>query len=84
MFGKVSRFIVSVSVAALLASCNSLGVGGESSKAEAPTQPNGNAQIMPLAPQNPSSSDQADRHRRQCFRHRAAGRAGFVPADFHA
>ncbi|WP_207903494.1 hypothetical protein [Rhizobium azibense] len=57
VFGKVSRLIVSVSVAALLASCNSLGVGGEGKSAEAPAQPNGNAQIMPLAPANPSSSD---------------------------
>ncbi|WP_312862092.1 hypothetical protein [Rhizobium sp. P32RR-XVIII] len=59
VFGKVSRFVVSVSLAAVLASCNSLGVGGDSNKAEAPTQPNGNAQIMPLAPQNPSSSDKS-------------------------
>ncbi|PKA40182.1 hypothetical protein CWR43_26585 [Rhizobium sullae] len=56
MFGKVSRLIVSVSVAALLASCNSLGVGGESKSTEA-AQTNSNAQIMPLAPANPSSSN---------------------------
>ncbi|UWU16529.1 hypothetical protein N2599_02820 [Rhizobium sullae] len=56
VFGKVSRLIVSVSVAALLASCNSLGVGGESKSTEA-AQTNGNAQIMPLAPANPSSSN---------------------------
>lgn len=56
MFGKASRFIVSASFLAFLAGCNSLGIGGESSSAP-PTQPNGDAQIMPLAPANPSSSD---------------------------
>jgi hypothetical protein len=57
VFGKVPRLIASASLVALLASCNSLGIGGESKPAEAPAQPNGNAQIMPLAPQNPSSTD---------------------------
>lgn len=55
MFGKASRFIVSASFLAFLAGCNSLGTGGDSSSAP-PTQPNGNAQIMPLAPANPSAS----------------------------
>lgn len=59
MFGKVPRLIASASLAALLASCNSLGIGGESKPAETPTQPNGNAQIMPLSPQNPSSTDKS-------------------------
>ncbi|WP_183860737.1 MULTISPECIES: hypothetical protein [Rhizobium] len=57
VLGKVSRLIVSASLAAMLAGCNSLGVGGGSDSATAPTQPNGNGQIMPLAPSNPSSSD---------------------------
>ncbi len=57
MLGKVSRLIVSASLAAMLAGCNSLGVGGGSDSATAPTQPNGNGQIMPLAPSNPSSND---------------------------
>jgi len=48
--------IVSASFAAILAGCNSLGVGGGDS-ATAPAQPNGNAQIMPMAPANPSSNN---------------------------
>lgn len=58
VLGKVSRLIVSASFLALLASCNSLGIGGDS-KSEPPTQPNGTAQIMPLAPANPSSNNPA-------------------------
>jgi len=58
VLGKVSRLIVSASFLALLASCNSLGIGGDS-KSAPPTQPNGNAQIMPLAPANPSSNNPA-------------------------
>ncbi|NKK72668.1 hypothetical protein GFM13_20260 [Rhizobium leguminosarum bv. viciae] len=54
VLGKVSRLIVSASVLALLAGCNSLGIGGDSKPA---TQPNGTAQIMPLAPANPSSNN---------------------------
>lgn len=57
MFGKVPRLIVSASLAALLAGCNSLGMGGDSKPAETPTQPNGNAQIMPLSPAAPSATD---------------------------
>ncbi|WP_028747861.1 hypothetical protein [Rhizobium mesoamericanum] len=57
VLGKVSRLIVSASVAAMLAGCNSLGVGGGSDSATAPAQSNGNGQIMPLAPSNPSSND---------------------------
>ncbi len=63
MLGKVSRFVVSASLLAALASCNSLGLGGDSkpeaaaaSSGPAPLQPNGNAQIMPVAPTNPSSN----------------------------
>ncbi len=56
VLGKVSRLIVSASFAAILAGCNSLGVGGGDS-ATAPAQPNGNAQIMPMAPANPSSNN---------------------------
>jgi len=56
VLGKVSRLIVSASFLALLSSCNSLGIGGDS-KSAAPTQPNGTAQIMPLAPANPSSNN---------------------------
>ena len=57
MFGKVPRLIASASLAALLASCNSLGVGSDSKPADASAQQGGNAQIMPLSPQNPSSAD---------------------------
>ncbi|QSW95812.1 hypothetical protein [Rhizobium lentis] len=57
VLGKVSRLIVSASLAALLAGCNSLGLGGDSKPEAAPTQSNGNAQIMPLAPSNPSSNN---------------------------
>lgn len=57
VLGKVSRLIASASVAAILVSCNSLGMGGGDSKTSAPAQPEGNAQIMPLAPANPSSND---------------------------
>ncbi|MBX4902379.1 hypothetical protein HJA83_13710 [Rhizobium bangladeshense] len=57
MLGKVSRLIVSASLVALLAGCNSLGIGGDSKPEAAPAQPNGNAQIMPLAPANPSSNN---------------------------
>ena len=56
VLGKVSRLIVSASFAAILAGCNSLGMGGGDS-ATAPAQPNGNAQIMPMAPANPSSNN---------------------------
>ncbi|WP_190241360.1 hypothetical protein [Rhizobium sp. N122] len=56
VLGKVSRLIVSASLLALLASCDTLGIGGDS-KSAAPAQPNGTAQIMPLAPANPSSSN---------------------------
>ena len=56
VLGKVSCLIVSASFAAILAGCNSLGVGGGDS-ATAPAQPNGNAQIMPMAPANPSSNN---------------------------
>jgi hypothetical protein len=59
VLGKVSRLIASASVAAVLVGCNSLGMGGGESKSAAPTQPDGNAQIMPLAPANPSSNDAA-------------------------
>ncbi|WP_198928669.1 hypothetical protein [Rhizobium sp. AC44/96] len=54
---KVSRLIVSASVAAILVSCNSLGVGGGDSATSTSTQAGGNAQIMPMAPANPSSND---------------------------
>ncbi|QFY59318.1 hypothetical protein FZ934_01985 [Rhizobium grahamii] len=54
MLGKVSRLIVSVSVAAVLAGCNSLGTGGGDNKAAASS---GTGQIMPMAPANPSSND---------------------------
>jgi len=57
VLGKVSRLIVSASLAAILAGCNSLGVGGGSDSATAPAQSNSNGQIMPLAPTNPSSND---------------------------
>jgi hypothetical protein len=57
VLGKVSRLIVSASVAAVLVGCNSLGMGGRENKAEAPAQSGGTAQIMPLAPANPSSSN---------------------------
>jgi hypothetical protein len=57
VLGKVSRLIVSASVAAILVGCNSLGMGGGENKAEAPAQSGGTAQIMPLAPANPSSSN---------------------------
>lgn len=57
MLGKVSRLIVSASFLALLAGCNSLGIGGDSKSEPAPAQSNGNAQIMPLAPANPSSNN---------------------------
>nr|WP_210314535.1 hypothetical protein [Rhizobium lentis] len=57
VLGKVSRLIISTSFVALLAGCNSLGLGGDSKPEAAPTQPNGNAQIMPLAPANPSSNN---------------------------
>jgi hypothetical protein len=57
VFGKVPRLIVSASLAALLASCNSLGMGGDSKPAEAQAQASGNSQIMPMAPQTPSSND---------------------------
>ena len=63
MLGKVSRLIVSASLLAALAGCNSLGLGGDSkpeaaaaSSGPAPLQPNGKAQIMPVAPTNPSSN----------------------------
>ncbi|NYJ11174.1 hypothetical protein GGI64_002225 [Rhizobium leguminosarum] len=56
MLGKVSRLIVSASILALLASCDTLGIGGDS-KSAAPAQPNGTAQIMPLAPANPTSNN---------------------------
>ncbi|EJC82914.1 hypothetical protein Rleg4DRAFT_4644 [Rhizobium leguminosarum bv. trifolii WSM2297] len=56
MLGKVSRLIVSASFLALLTGCNSLGIGGDS-KSAAPAQPSGTAQIMPLAPANPSSNN---------------------------
>jgi hypothetical protein len=57
VFGKVPRLIVSASLAALLAGCSSLGMGGDSKPAEASAQTGGTAQIMPMAPQNPSSTD---------------------------
>lgn len=57
MFGKVPRLIASASLAALLAGCSSLGMGGDSKPAEASAQTGGTAQIMPMAPQNPSSTD---------------------------
>nr|WP_210301115.1 MULTISPECIES: hypothetical protein [Rhizobium] len=56
VLGKVSRLIVSASILALLASCDTLGIGGDS-KSAAPAQPNGTAQIMPLAPANPTSNN---------------------------
>ncbi|KPH10197.1 hypothetical protein CO657_03350 [Rhizobium acidisoli] len=56
MLGKVSRLIVSASILALLAGCDTLGIGGDS-KSAAPAQPNGTAQIMPLAPANPTSNN---------------------------
>ncbi|MBB4443906.1 MULTISPECIES: hypothetical protein [Rhizobium] len=56
VLGKVSRLIVSASFLALLTGCNSLGIGGDS-KPATPAQPNGTAQIMPLAPANPSSNN---------------------------
>ncbi|RUM06719.1 hypothetical protein [Rhizobium chutanense] len=55
VLGKVSRLIVSASVLALLAGCDTIGLGGDSKPAAA--QPSGNAQIMPLAPANPSSNN---------------------------
>jgi len=57
VLGKVSRLIVWASFASMLAGCNSLGIGGGSDSATAPAQSNGNGQIMPLAPSNPSSND---------------------------
>nr|WP_205919236.1 hypothetical protein [Rhizobium binae] len=57
VLGKVSRLIISTSFVALLAGCNSLGIGGDNKPEAAPTQPNGTAQIMPLAPANPSSNN---------------------------
>jgi hypothetical protein len=57
VLGKVSRLIVSASVAAILVGCNSLGIGGGENKAETPAQSGGTAQIMPLAPANPSSNN---------------------------
>jgi hypothetical protein len=59
VLGKVSRLIASASVAAILVSCSSLGMGGGESATSAPAQPSGNAQIMPMAPANPSSNDRA-------------------------
>ncbi|WP_209888841.1 hypothetical protein [Rhizobium leguminosarum] len=56
VLGKVSRLIVSASLLALLAGCDTLGTGGDS-KSAPPAQPNGTAQIMPLAPANPSSNN---------------------------
>nr|WP_210316648.1 hypothetical protein [Rhizobium leguminosarum] len=56
VLGKVSRLIVSASILALLAGCDTLGIGGDS-KSAAPAQPNGTAQIMPLAPANPTSNN---------------------------
>ena len=56
MLGKVSRLIVSTSILALLTGCDTLGIGGDS-KSAAPAQPNGTAQIMPLAPANPTSNN---------------------------
>ncbi|ARM87322.1 hypothetical protein RHEC894_CH00981 [Rhizobium sp. CIAT894] len=55
VLGKVSRLIVSASVLALLAGCDTIGLGGDSKPAAA--QPSGTAQIMPLAPANPSSNN---------------------------
>jgi hypothetical protein len=55
VLGKVSRLVVSASVATLLVSCNSLGIGG-GDKAAAPQQPAGNAQIMPVSSANPTSN----------------------------
>ena len=46
MFGKVPRLIASASLAALLAGCSSLGMGGDSKPAEASAQTGGTAQIM--------------------------------------
>ncbi|WP_081295725.1 hypothetical protein [Rhizobium leguminosarum] len=57
VLGKVSRLIVSASFLALLTGCNSLGIGGDSKSSAPTTQPNGTAQIMPLAPANPSSNN---------------------------
>jgi hypothetical protein len=57
VLGKVSRLIASASVAAILVGCNSLGMGGGESTTSAPAQPGGRAQVMPIAPANPSSSD---------------------------
>ncbi|MGO8506815.1 hypothetical protein AB9F35_36735, partial [Rhizobium leguminosarum] len=42
---------------ALVTGCNSLGIGGDSKPATPANQPNGTAQIMPLAPANPSSKN---------------------------
>ncbi|MBY4592348.1 hypothetical protein RJJ37_01555 [Rhizobium redzepovicii] len=56
VLGKVSRLIVSASILALLAGCDTLGIGGDS-KSAAPAQSNGTAQIMPLAPANPTSNN---------------------------
>jgi len=57
VLGKVSRLIISTSFVALLAGCNSLGIGGDNKPEAAPTQRNGTAEIMPLAPANPSSNN---------------------------
>ncbi len=57
VLGKVSRLIVSASFLALLTGCNSLGIGGDSKSSAPATQTNGTAQIMPLAPANPSSNN---------------------------
>jgi hypothetical protein len=57
VLGKVSRLIFSASVAAILVGCNSLGMGSGDSKTTTATQPDGTAQVMPMAPANPSSND---------------------------
>ncbi|WP_183901150.1 hypothetical protein [Rhizobium metallidurans] len=57
VFGKVSRLIASASVAAVLVGCNSLGMGGGDSKTSASAPSGGSAQVMPMAPANPSSND---------------------------
>ncbi|MGO7778315.1 hypothetical protein ACC741_38050, partial [Rhizobium johnstonii] len=50
MLCKVSRLIVSASFLALLAGCNSLGIGGDSKPAAPAAQPNVTAQICGQAP----------------------------------
>jgi len=57
VLGKVSRLIASVSFAAVLVGCNSLGMGGGETKTAETAPAGATGQIMPLSPANPSSND---------------------------